>query len=527
MDSATHLVQTLRRRVSAPFVVALLGLIILYFVTRLTHLLALPIFSDEGIYINWARTAAYDPAWRFISLIDGKQPLQTWGTIPFIKLLPDNLLLAGRLFSVTTGLVALSGIVTLCGYLWGKRAALVAGTLYIVCPYFVFYDRMALVDSGVNAAVIWILLFSILLARHRRLDIAILFGVVAGFGLLAKSSVGLFVALSAGAVIFAVPLGESTGFRAILRSFVRYRRTVVDFFVLFVLTLCIAVGLYLTQKFFSPFFHYIAQKNLTFILSPQEWLRDPFALVVSNSRLLIEYILWESGWIVPIGGVMGIAMLYRYDKKLAVYISTWIVVPVLLIIQFNKVLFPRYLIFFPSLFVIGMTFALHKIRSVRVMRIAVLASTSFLMVLSYPILFDVRAISLPPVDRGQYIEGQTAVWGAKELMDTVRSSTRDGHYALVLAEGNFGLIADVLSVYVKPGDRIEIRGAWPLNEEHIFLAREESPQKHVFVVFSHRTDFPVHWREYMDLVHVYEKPNNTTHYVYLYRIIPPPHSSKK
>ena len=65
-----------------------LSLVVLFFLSRIIFLEKLPIFTDEGIYIHWARIAWHDASWRFISLTDGKQPLQTWGTIPFLKLFP-------------------------------------------------------------------------------------------------------------------------------------------------------------------------------------------------------------------------------------------------------------------------------------------------------------------------------------------------------------------------------------------------------------------------------------------------------
>ena len=85
-------------------------LFVIYFLTRLYNLDKFPIFSDEGIYIHWAKVAWHDASWRFISLTDGKQPLQTWGTIPFLKLFPENAFLAGRLFSVATGFAGLVGM---------------------------------------------------------------------------------------------------------------------------------------------------------------------------------------------------------------------------------------------------------------------------------------------------------------------------------------------------------------------------------------------------------------------------------
>jgi len=180
-----------------------LCLIILYFITRLVNLEQLPIFNDEGIYIHWAKIAWHDASWRFISLTDGKQPLQTWGTIPFLKLFPNNALFAGRLFSVSTGLFALAGMFTLLYYVFGKKAAHIGSLLYVFVPYFLFYDRIALVDSGVNAFFIWFLFFSILLAKNQRLDVSLLFGLFGGMGLLAKSSSRLFMGLSTlGPILF-------------------------------------------------------------------------------------------------------------------------------------------------------------------------------------------------------------------------------------------------------------------------------------------------------------------------------------
>ena len=114
----------------------ILSLVGLYFLTRLINLDKFPIFSDEGIYIRWAKVAWHDASWRFISLTDGRQPLQTWGTIPFLKLFPQNLLFGGRMFSVATGFVSLAGIFSLLFYLFNKKTAFWGMFLYIFTPFF-------------------------------------------------------------------------------------------------------------------------------------------------------------------------------------------------------------------------------------------------------------------------------------------------------------------------------------------------------------------------------------------------------
>src|SRR3990167_2224168 len=180
MLDVSKVVSFLRSTFSRKDVVIIVILILLFLFTRLIRLDDMPIFSDEGIYIRWAKVAWHDASWRFISLTDGKQPLQTWGIIPFLKFFPQNPLLAGRLFSVATGGFGLVGLVSCCYYLFGKRSMYFAAFFYIFTPFFLFYDRMALVDSAVNAFAIWIFFLSIILIRTIRLDVALIYGLMTG-----------------------------------------------------------------------------------------------------------------------------------------------------------------------------------------------------------------------------------------------------------------------------------------------------------------------------------------------------------
>ena len=250
----------------------LLGLLLLivFFLSRIILLDKLPIFSDEGIYIHWARIAWHDASWRFISLTDGRQPLQTWGTIPFLKLFPNNLLFGGRMFSVAMGFVSLVGLFSLLFYLFGKKTAFWGMFLYIFTPFFLFYDRIALADSAVNAGFIWILFFSIITIKTLRLDLALFFGLTAGMAMLTKSSVRLFIMLSAFAPILI--WNKKSGKNIISKT--------INYFILFILVFAIAIVLYNIQRL-SPFMHYIEEKNNTFVM--------PFAEFIKKTEF-IEYI---------------------------------------------------------------------------------------------------------------------------------------------------------------------------------------------------------------------------------------------
>ncbi len=483
----------LKKTFSRKDVLLIVLLISLYFLTRLINLDKFPIFSDEGIYIRWAKVAWHDASWRFISLTDGKQPLQTWGTIPFLKLFPDNALLAGRLFAVTTGFIALVGIFSILFFLFGKTSALIGSFLYIITPFFLFFDRIALVDSGVNAGFIWILFLTIVLAKNRKLETALMLGFIGGFFLLAKSSVRIFLMLG----VFAPLLFLAKDWKKLFKN-------ALNFYLLFGLSLIIALVIYNVQRL-SPFFHYVAQKNLTFVLSFDEFLKTPFKLFFNNISLTPLYIWWESGFVMPLLAILGIISLAKKDKKLAGYLFIWLILPFIAIVFFTKVLFPRYMIFFASLLLILSSYLLSHIsylsppnsylltpnRIRTLLLVLIFLAVSYF---NYTILFDYKNIPFPQVDRGQYIEGWPAGWGIKEFMDfaRVQSQTKP---VIIIAEGNFGMAGDVLDVFLKRSDKdkITIKGYWPLGEEQL---RENIPflkDNYVYAFFSHQETFPDSW----------------------------------
>ena len=54
-------------------------ILVLYLVSRLTNLLALPIFNDEAFFIWAGRQIAADPVRNiFLNFADGKEPLFFW-----------------------------------------------------------------------------------------------------------------------------------------------------------------------------------------------------------------------------------------------------------------------------------------------------------------------------------------------------------------------------------------------------------------------------------------------------------------
>jgi len=476
-----------------------LSLIGLFFLTRIIFLEKLPIFCDEGIYIRWARTAWHDASWRFISLTDGRQPLQTWGTIPFLKLFPDNLLFGGRMFSVATGFISLAGVYSLLFYLFNKKTAFWGIFLYIFTPFFLFYDRIALADSAVNAGFIWILFFSILTIKNLRLDLTLLFGIIAGMAMLTKSSVRMFIGLSALAPILIWKKNEK-----------EVVKKTINYLILFAIVFVMAIVIYNIQRL-SPFMHYIEQKNNTFVMPFSEFIKAPFAVLRPNIKLIPYYVFSEVGWLTGFLGIIGLVFLLINSLHLGLYFAAWLIAPYLAIAGFSRVIFPRYLIFLATLLTIFSAYLLSNLKSRLLKSIFLIVFLLISGFYAYGFYFNPSLIPFPPIDKGQYVEGQTAGWGTKEIIEYARVKSKEKQ-VIILAEGDFGLIGDMLNVYLRDDDRINIRGFWPLDEKVLLDNQKELKENLVYVVFSQRKEFPENWP--IKLIKKYEKPGNRTAYYF-------------
>ncbi|MGB9707296.1 MAG: ArnT family glycosyltransferase [Microgenomates group bacterium] len=481
----------------------ILGLIGFYFFTRLINLELLPIFGDEGIYIRWAKTAWHDASWRFISLTDGRQPLQTWATIPFLKLFLNQPLFAGRLFGVFFGFLGLLGMYSFLFYLWGKKAALIGTILYLFSPFLLFYQRMALADSAVATFYIYLLFFSILLIKTLRLDISLIFGLIAGLALLTKSTTQLFII----AAIFA-PI---TVYKKISKEFIIKK---INFLILFIISLIIAISLYNIQRL-SPFMHYISEKNKTFVLTFSEWFKNPFLVFPSNIKIIPYYLIFESGFLIVFFSILGLRYLFKKNWQLGCYLLIWFFVPFFAIALFSKIIFPRYLIYLNALLIILASYFFISIKKKKLAIFSLIFLLLTLNIFNYPILFKPEKIFFPEIDKGQYITGITAGYGIKEIIDYARKLSSEKP-VVILAEGDFGVVGDQLQTFLLPKDKIFVKGYWPLDERQLLENKKLLKDNFVLVVFSHRNKFPDYWP--LKLIKKFSKPENKSA-LYLFELV--------
>ncbi len=164
-------------------------LLFAYLATRLVSLGALPAFLDEAVHIQWAerlwsegRIAKPVSAGRLLAVA-------AYGVaVPF-----EDRLLAARVVSVFVGVGTLLAVVALGRRLFGARAAWIAGALYILSPFALVYDRLALSDGFLSAFITLLMLGACDLAERPPRWLHVLTVVSIPLAFLSKVSAVLFL----------------------------------------------------------------------------------------------------------------------------------------------------------------------------------------------------------------------------------------------------------------------------------------------------------------------------------------------
>lgn len=166
-------------------------LVFTYLLTRSLNLSQLAPFVDELIYTNLAYNMRYLPT---VPLLwSGHGPLypltETMAQLGFGI---QDLVLGGRVAAVLAGLATLFIVYALGSKLWNRAAGLAATVLFVLCPFNLTYNRMALTESIQTLYMLAAVYLSICLAasvRQSRLKLAglsLLLGVVLGGTMLIK-----------------------------------------------------------------------------------------------------------------------------------------------------------------------------------------------------------------------------------------------------------------------------------------------------------------------------------------------------
>lgn len=473
---------------------------VLFFFSRLVSLLSVPIFTDEALYLRWAQIAKNDAAWRFISLTDGKQPLFIWLVMIAMRFIEDPLM-AGRIVSVLAGFTTMLGLFFLSKEVFRNHwIGIISSFLYVIYPFALVYDRMALYDSLVGTFSVWSLYVSILLVRRLRLDLALILGMVIGAGVINKTS-GFFN-------LYLLPLTLILFDLKKKERYIRFAKWVGLALVVAVLTYA-----YYSILRLSPFFHYIDQKNATFVYPLRDWLDHPLNFFISNWKGLFNWFILYMTWpmLVVIASSFFIDRKYLKEKIL---LFLWFIVPFVALAIFGRNMYPRF-IFFMTLSLLPLAaLVLYKLKGL-ITRTWLLIICLLLFILlqlrsDYFILADFVNAPIPQSDLGQYISDWPAGGGVKEAVSFFREKAKK-EKIYIGTQGTFGLMPYALEIYLVDNPNIKIVGFWPIGENPPKKLTDQSRIMPTFIVFYQPCDFcekvglaPKSWP--LTLVAKYEKP---------------------
>lgn len=413
-----------KKRISF-FQLALILLGGLYIVSRLVNLEMLPITNDEANYLYWAKIIATTNKHWFIILTAGKPVLPHWLMVVFIKLLPAaHYLAAGRLESVVGGAIGMVGIFKFSQFLFkNRRISLIATMLFVLNPFILFYDRLALFDSLLSSMLIWATYFCFKTASNLRYKTALLWGIFLGLAFQSKPTAILFFVL--------LPI-----------CFLILRRPVLE-------NIKRKINLLLISGLVSQIIHF------SLIVSRGFWDYLPRSLDYhpSSGTSLQQYIALFNknlidtfNWIIPyytlpffVIGILGFVILYRKSKQRFLVISVLYLIPILIFCLFGRIYFPRYFLFTTPYFLIATALAMSKVATKweRSLKTFVL----FIFILMPQIFFDFAIVANPPsaplptIEQWQYITGYPSSYGFDPLYEMIGKQLAKGPVVLVVHGG--------------------------------------------------------------------------------------------
>lgn len=471
------------------FVTSLGLLIAVYAVTRLANLTSLPIFTDEAIYIRWSQIGMQDAAWRYISLTDGKQPMFTWVMMALLRVFHSlDPLFIGRLTSVIAGFGTLVGVWFLSGELFRNRSvAWIASVLYVIIPFTVWYDRMALYDSMVSTFSVWSLYLGVLLAKNPRLDTALLLGMVLAAGMLNKSSGFLS--------LYFLPVTLLVFDWKNPKRFIRW--------VGFIVVVSILSQIFYSILRLSPYFHIVGQKNNVFVFSMSEWFNQPFRFFAGNLRGMFDWL--RQYMTLPLFIAAFVSFFTRWPHiRERLLLLLWWLLPFVGLANFGKVLYPRFILFMTIPLIVLTAYTLCMMERTRWRFVGMLLMLPALYI-SFGIVMNPVMAKIPFADRGQFIDDWPAGGGVKEVITYLQSQATIQPIR-VYTEGTFGLLPYALEIYLNDNPHVKISGIWPLPLTYPDEIARSATVTPTYFVLNMTQKIPAEWP--LTLIGEYKKGNS-------------------
>lgn len=388
----------------------LLLLLLLYTVTRLWALTALPMFLDESWHLNWSMWIAEGKEWE-VPWQYGK------GLNIFVNALLFPWIGEGYLWAARAVTVAFGGLATVAVFgaarrLYDPTSAVVAAVLYIACPYALFYDRLVLTDPVQSAFAALSLWWSVRVACSGRPGQGVVLGLLLALSVFAKA-LGVLVLLTPALAFGALPERR----RAVLRAFGAAYATA---------GLLVAYPLW---RFFS--------ETSTVRAAIDKSDEGPLGRAVENAPLAWEWI--SSLWTLPLLGlaVLGLLAAAARRERAGLFLGGAVALPLLALLGVATLWFPRYLVFLtpPLAILAGATLAAALRAGWRIagrgatppawgFAVATLLALLPALRFDFWLWTDPSRAPLAEVERFQYVDGWPSGYGVRDTVAFLREQLR-------------------------------------------------------------------------------------------------------
>lgn len=481
----------------------IIGIGLIFLVLAAWNLTRLPIFVDEALYLRWAQIAWKDASWRFISLTDGKQPLYIWFVIPFMKLFSDPLY-AGRFASVVSGLISVYGMGYLGWLLGNKRVGFFAMILTALSPYLFFYYRFGIMESTLIASIIWVTNLSVILARTRRLDVALILGMVTGAALLVKSSALFFCLMIPISYLLSINFKKP------------FTRDSFKYLFLVAIVWVLAYVIYNVQRL-SPWMHMIGEKNSFFTVEYSDVFEEPMRLWNN----FLDVWRWQIAYTtipVLLLFLIGVKELFVSDKRKFWLTLIWLFGPMLGTVAVARLFAPRYILYVTPFILLLASYGLAQIKYLKITRTVLILATILPAILIYRQITDPIHFPYVSVDEG-YVNGWSAGNGVKQIAEwaLVRASSHPGSRIHIYTEGTFGILPHGIELYAQGPKNILIEGIYPINDippAFVVEKAHENPETYLVLNNTETNGTPGG----LELIESYPKLRDNP--MRLYRVIP-------
>lgn len=495
---------------------------VIFFSTRLQNLTSVPVFGDEAIYVRWSQIIRNVETLRFIPVTDGKQPFFMWILAGLFKFFQDPLF-AGRLISIFSGFGILICIFIICciianffseeknplTFISGSiknnfRIGFISALIYIFLPFSFFFDRMALPDNLLSFFGVLSLLFSLLLAKFRRLDLSLILGIILGLAWLTKSPAIYFICLS-----FLTFIVLNFSFKKIKYIFFPSISFLISFLIYNILRL-------------GPQFHMIAVRNRDYVWPISEILKHPLDPLKPHIGDIIaiysQYISW------PILTAVLLSVIILFSKKilntrlsagkakyliLNTILIAWWFLPLIASASIAKVFTARYILFTLPPLIILFSLAINYLIDLN-KKIIFLVPLLFILNIIWIINISIKPFNakLPSTEVG-YLQDWTSGWGIRNVSEFLKSRSKVAN-VIVGTEGYFGTLPDGLQIYTDGVKRLTIFGVglgFDKIPEKLIDAKNHGDEVYILANKS-RLDLLPEEMNKVSIVLSYEKPNN-------------------